>query len=101
MHTEAYSGAKDAMRKSDGDGGLQNVGKRVILPLSFIGGDRYIHQECLDSIGLYQCYGHPHGFATMTCNPNWREIQEISRVKELLWTDQIWWHMYSSSKNSN
>ena len=67
MCAEVYSGAKDAMRKSDGDGGLKNVGKRVILPSSLIGGDRYMHQEYLDSIGLYQCYGHPHGFATMTC----------------------------------
>ena len=25
-----------------------------------------MHQEYLDSIGLYQCYGHPHDFATMT-----------------------------------
>ena len=38
------------MRKLDGDGGHQNVGKRVILPSSFIGGDRYMHQEYLDSI---------------------------------------------------
>ena len=22
-----------------------------------------MHQEYLDSICLYQCYGHPHGFA--------------------------------------
>ena len=35
-----------------------------------------MHQEYLDSIGLYQCYGHPHCFGTMTCNPNWCEIQE-------------------------
>ena len=35
-----------------------------------------MHQEYLDSIGLYQWYGHLHGFATMTCNPNWCEIQE-------------------------
>ena len=35
-----------------------------------------MHQEYLDSIGLYQQYGHPYGFATMTCNSNWREIQE-------------------------
>ena len=76
MHAEVYSGAKDAMKKSDGDGDLRNVGKRVILPSSFIGGDRYMHQEYLDSIALYQSYGYPHGFATMTCNPNRHEIQE-------------------------
>ena len=82
MCAEVYSGAKDAMKKSEGDGNVRNVGKRVILPSSFIGGDRYMHQEYLDSIGLYQCYGHPHGFATMTCNPNWHEIQENLRDGE-------------------
>ena len=76
MSAEVYSGAQDAMGKSDGDGGLKNIGKRVILPSSFIGGDTYMHQEYLDSIGLYQHYGHLHGFAAMTCNPNWHGIQE-------------------------
>ena len=70
MHAEVYLGAKDAMKNSDVDGDLRNVGKRVILPSSFNSGDRYMHQEYLDSIGLYQCYGHPYGFAAMTCNPN-------------------------------
>ena len=41
-----------------------------------------MRQEYLDSIGLYQCYGHPHGFATMTCNLNWLEIQEILKDGE-------------------
>ena len=30
--------------ESDGDGDLKNVGKRVILSSSFIGGDRYMPQ---------------------------------------------------------
>ena len=73
MRAEVYSGAKDAMKKTDGNG-LRDVGKRVILPSSFTGGDRYMHQQYLDSIALYQRFGHPHLFITMTCNPNWREI---------------------------
>ena len=40
MCAEVYSGVTDAMKNSDGDGDLRNVGKRVMLPLSFIGGDR-------------------------------------------------------------
>ena len=35
-----------------------------------------MHQQFLDSIALYQRFGHPHIFLTMTCNPNWPEIQE-------------------------
>jgi hypothetical protein len=75
MRAEVYSGAKDAMKKSDGDG-LADVGKRVILPSSFTGGDRYMHQQYIDSIALMQRFGHPHLFITMTCNPDWKEIQD-------------------------
>ena len=75
MRAEVYSGAKDAMKQSDGEG-LGKVGKKVILPSSFTGGDRYMHQQYLDAIGLYQRFGHPHLFITMTCNPNWKEIQD-------------------------
>ena len=75
LRAELYSGAKDAMKKSDGDG-LGDVGKKVILPSSFTGGDRYMHQQYLDSIALMQRFGHPHLFITMTCNPDWKEIQE-------------------------
>ena len=77
LRAEVYSGAKDAMKKSDGvQEGIGNVGKRVILPSSFVGGDRYMHQQYLDSIALFQHFGHPHFFLTMTCNPNWPEIQD-------------------------
>ena len=101
MCGEVYSGAKDDMKTSDGDGDLKNVGKRVILPSPFIGGDRYMPQEYLDSIGLYQYHGHPHGLATMIWNPNWCEISENSKMEKLSWTDQICWHIYSSLRNSN
>jgi hypothetical protein len=74
MRVELYSGAKDAMKKSDTD--LNNVGRKVILPSSFTGGDRYMHQQYLDAIALYQTFGHPHLFITMTCNPDWPEIKD-------------------------
>ena len=71
MRVEVYNGAKDAM-KSNAD--LSSVGERVILPSSFTGGERYMHQQSLDSIVLYQTFGHPHLFITMTTNPDWHEI---------------------------
>ena len=37
MRAEVYSGAKDAMKS---DGSLGGVGKKVVLPSSFTGGDR-------------------------------------------------------------
>ena len=81
LRAEVYSGAKDAM-KSDGKG-LKDVGKKVIiLPSSFTSGSRYMHQQYLDSIALYQRFAHPHLFITMTFNPFWPEIQENLRAGE-------------------
>ena len=59
LRAEVYNGAKDAM-KSNAD--LSSVRKRVILPSSFTGGERYMHQQSLDFIALYQTFGHPHFF---------------------------------------
>ena len=33
-----------------------------------------MHQQSLDCIALYQTFGHPHLFITMTPNPDWPEI---------------------------
>ena len=75
LRAEVYSGAKDALHAADGNS-LGKIGKKVILPSSFTGGDRFMHQQFLDSIALYQRFGHPHLFITVTCNPQWPEIQE-------------------------
>ena len=57
LRAEVYSGAKDAM-KSDGIG-HKDVGKKVIILLSsFTSGSRYMHQQYLDSIALYQRFAH-------------------------------------------
>ena len=48
----------------------------VILPSTFISGDRYMHQNYQDAISLIQRFGKPHLFVTMTTNPDWDEIQQ-------------------------
>ena len=48
----------------------------VILPSMFVSGDRYMHQNYQDAIGLIQRFGKPHLFITMTTNPDWDEIQQ-------------------------
>ena len=72
LRVEVYSGAKDVM-KSDG---LGKVGKKFILPSSFTGGDRYMHQQYLDSIALYQRFGRAHFFHY---NDNKSELERNTR----------------------
>ncbi|XP_049350419.1 uncharacterized protein LOC125815062 [Solanum verrucosum] len=54
----------------------EKVGQRVLLPGSFIGGPRDMRRRYMDAMALVQEYGRPDLFITMTCNPEWTEIQE-------------------------
>ena len=54
------------------------IGKRIVLPPTFIGGPWDMRRRYLDAMALVQRFGKPDIFLTMTCNPNWEEI-----IKEL------------------
>ncbi|KAK4394704.1 hypothetical protein Sango_1624700 [Sesamum angolense] len=59
-----------------GETRASEVGKRIVLPASFIGGPRDMRRRYLDALALVQRFGKPDLFITMTCNPEWKEIQE-------------------------
>ena len=75
---ELYSGGFKFM-KHDSNKFPKKVGECVILPLSVIGSDRYMHQEYINSILMWQKVGHANGFLTYAFNPNYREIKENLR----------------------
>ncbi|XP_049360758.1 uncharacterized protein LOC125825469 [Solanum verrucosum] len=56
------------------------VGQRVFLSGSFIGGPRDMRRRYMDAMALVQEFGRPDVFITMTCNPDWVEIQEQLRL---------------------
>ncbi|KAF1870913.1 hypothetical protein Lal_00030225 [Lupinus albus] len=51
-----------------------NIGKRVILPSTFVGSRRYMDRLYFDGMVICSSLGFPDLFLTMTCNPNWSEI---------------------------
>ncbi|KAE9025355.1 hypothetical protein PR001_g12451 [Phytophthora rubi] len=55
---------------------LRQIGKRVILPDSHVGGPRFMYKAYQDSMAIVREYGKPDVFVTMTCNPKWEEIKE-------------------------
>jgi hypothetical protein len=52
-------------------------GKRVVLPSSFVGGQRYMDALYFDGMAISAVVGFPDLFITFTCNPNWPEIQTL------------------------
>ena len=47
-------------------------GTLVVLPPSFIGGDRWMRQKMQDIIATSNNLGFPDIFLTMACNPYWK-----------------------------
>ncbi|XP_027171707.1 uncharacterized protein LOC113771310 [Coffea eugenioides] len=80
IRTEILEGVIDSLSVGQTEG--SKVGRKVILPASFIGGPRDMRRRYLDAMALVQKYGKPDIFLTMTCNPMWKEIQDNLQFTE-------------------
>ncbi|XP_076290998.1 uncharacterized protein LOC143214169 [Lasioglossum baleicum] len=76
LRMESYIHLRDALGTDEDP---QNMGQLVILPSTFTGGPRYMHQRTQDAFCYVRKYGRPDLFITFTTNPRWGEI-----VRELL-----------------
>ncbi|XP_020252361.1 uncharacterized protein LOC109829733 [Asparagus officinalis] len=74
IRAEVYQGIMDSLTTGETRG--DQVGQRVILPASFIGGPRDMRRRYMDAMALVQRFGKPDIFITMTCNPDWKEIKD-------------------------
>ena len=77
LRTDLYNGLADAMLRQDVD--TAAIGRRVVLPSSHTGSDRYMQQLFQDSMAIVRSLGRPSLFIMFTANPKWEEI-----VNELL-----------------
>ncbi|KAK9689010.1 hypothetical protein RND81_09G027900 [Saponaria officinalis] len=77
---ELYQGILDTLES--GENCAENVGRRVILPPTFLGGPRDMKKRYLNAMSLVQKYGKPDLFITMTCNAAWPEIKEQLSASE-------------------
>lgn len=75
LRVENYSNLDDVDSNNENQG--SDIGKRVILPSSFVGGHRYMDQLYFDAMAICNHVGFPYLFITFTCNPYWKEIQRL------------------------
>ena len=73
IRAELYNGLSDLLEAGDAD--FAQVGRRVVLPSSYVGGDRFMQRLYQDSIAIVRRFGKPSLFITFTANPKWEEIQ--------------------------
>ncbi|GBO22844.1 hypothetical protein AVEN_215856-1 [Araneus ventricosus] len=75
LRSEEYILLKDAVAT---DKYVDYIGKMVILPYTFTGSPRQMHEYAQDSMTYVRSYGRPDLFITFTCNPAWSEIKELT-----------------------
>lgn len=81
IRSDLYQGIVDSI--GQGENNSTKVGKKIILPGTFIGGPRDMRKKYLDAMTLVERYGKPDLFLTMTCNPKWCEItKELKKHEE-------------------
>ena len=73
IRADLYQGLVDSLHA--GEDRAEAVGKRTVMPSSFIGGPRDMRRRYMDAMALVRRFGKPDIFLTMTCNPNWDEIK--------------------------
>lgn len=56
---------------------VKDIGQMVILPSSYIGSPRHMHEYIQDGMTFVRRFGKADLFITFTCNPNWKEIKDL------------------------
>ncbi|KZO92363.1 hypothetical protein CALVIDRAFT_468331, partial [Calocera viscosa TUFC12733] len=69
IRAELYNGLVDAAANNDHARDASQLGKRVILPSSFVTSTRFMYQLYQDSMAIVRWAGRPDIFLTLTANP--------------------------------
>ncbi|GFY32140.1 helitron_like_N domain-containing protein [Trichonephila clavipes] len=77
--SEQYIHLRDAI-VNDGNVNPNELGRMAILPSTFTGSPRHMHEYAQDAMTYVRAYGRPDLFVTFTCNPTWNEIKELLLV---------------------
>ncbi|KAL8616708.1 hypothetical protein ACOMHN_031690 [Nucella lapillus] len=74
LQADSYQSLHDTLCENDGDPNI--IGQRIVLPSTFVGGPRYMHEKQNNVMAYIRKFGCADLFITMTCNPKWTDITE-------------------------
>ncbi|GBM04905.1 hypothetical protein AVEN_252841-1 [Araneus ventricosus] len=75
LRVEEYIHLRDAI--TDG-GNVTDIGRMVMVPATYIGSLRHMHEYAQDAMTYVRSYGRPDLFITFICNAARSEIKELS-----------------------
>lgn len=73
LRSEEYIHLRDAIVN---DGNVADIGRLTILPSSYVGSPRHMHEYTQDAMSYVRKHGRPDLFITFTCNPQWDDIKD-------------------------
>ena len=76
LQSEITSTIVDTLPNEYDNNRLAEIGRKVILPSSFAGGEHQMFQLYQDSMAIARFCGRVNFFLTQTANPNWKEITD-------------------------
>ncbi|GFY36535.1 ATP-dependent DNA helicase [Trichonephila clavipes] len=79
LRSEQYIHLRDAI-VNGGNVNPNELGRMAILPSTFTGSPRHMHEYAQDAMTYVRAYGRPDLFVPFTCNPTWNEIKELLLV---------------------
>ena len=80
-----YKNVCDAIVR--GDTSRKSLGKRIVLPATFIGGPRYMIQNYQDAMAICRWAGNPILFITFTTTRQQLMIMDIQFIEEEMMED--------------
>lgn len=81
LRSDSYDSIKQL--EKGGASVMREQGKRFVLPVTFVGGPRYMKNLYLDAMTICKHFGFPDLFITFTCNPKWPEITRYLEKRSL------------------
>ncbi|GBP63296.1 hypothetical protein EVAR_26610_1 [Eumeta japonica] len=76
LRSEEYIHLRDAI-VNDGNVNPNELGRMVILPSTYTGSPRHMHEYVQDATTYVRAYCRLDLFITFTCKPTWDEIKEL------------------------
>ncbi|XP_055910737.1 uncharacterized protein LOC129945100 [Eupeodes corollae] len=73
LKSEQYIHLRDAIQN---DGNFNDIGQMTILPATYTGSPRHMHEYAQDAMTYVRHYHRPDLCITFTCNPQWNEIKQ-------------------------
>lgn len=80
LRSEEYIHLRDAISS---EGNANDIGRLTILPATYVGSPRHMHEYAQDAMTYVRYYGRPDLFITFTCNPKWTEITQLLLPRQI------------------